>query len=65
MQFPVVVVVNNECTNKVPAVGNIDDVAVFLAGGNREEPKSFLLEAREVERLGDQASGPAGEEAVG
>lgn len=66
MGLAVVVVVDGERADVVTAAGRErDGVAVFFAGGEREEAEGLLLREAEVERLGDDGGGSAGVETVG
>lgn len=66
LRLAVVVVIDGECADVVASGGQIGNyVAILLAGGEREEPEGFLLGVVELERLGDDGGGSAGEEAVG
>lgn len=66
MRPAVVVVVDGEGADVVAAVGEAgDDVAVLLAGGEREVAEGLLLGVPEPERLRDDGHVAAGEVAVG
>lgn len=66
MRLAVEVVVDGKGAEVVAGSGGSGDgVAVLLAGGDGEVAERFLLQALEVERLGDDGGGAGGVEAVG
>lgn len=64
MRLTIVVVIHSKSTDIVTAIGEGENVAILLARGKREEAESLLLGEMEVERLRDDRSEAAGEEAV-